>query len=57
MDTDVDVYSTWHVITPFSSYCDRENLKICFPDNLSLLESSHFKSDGIWVLEKSQRLM
>lgn len=37
--------------------CDRKNMKICLPDNLSLLDSSYFKSHGIWVLEKDQRQM
>lgn len=40
----------------FQLLCDSKNLKICLPDNHSLLDSSHFKSDGIWVLEKGERL-
>lgn len=37
--------------------CDRENMKICLLDNLSFLDSRHFKSHEIWVLEKDQRQM
>lgn len=37
--------------------CDRKNMKICLPDNLSLLDSNYLKSREIWLLVKDQRQM